>query len=728
MTSQPTRAYDSLYDKDYTVSGSRDFYRDQARAGGFTLERVPQYGNLFSEIPTYPSQTVRFRNVDKVPPTVNREFQGNASATLAEVTHKSNADRVSGNNRYMFFRRPLYAPSNQMLDQPPPNVVLEPQDPIPDNEVKPVGLPKLSRTFGTQSDYREMETQTQPYEPDYVLPKDMSLKQQKLDDKFHLNGMPEVLTLKDFKYGTDEKLQLPVGLYEVQKIEKMREKRAFEASLPPLSDQSKIHVRKRMLDEWESKEWAYRENEIKIVQDERLDKMEQQLLKRERRLEAETKKRLEKLERQKIADNQSLLADIQKRRIKTMRKLEKKRQFSAFKPEKPTRAEEYANYGSKVYAPLTREGKAADAVMDETTIDPVPYQPREITNFVSMQNTLNFESLAPEEYRALQNEKANDIPGHKDRDLGQKAAKVVTKQLEHVMDLLEKSKEDNGRRGIGSCWPQPLAATNQQKASAPSALEQVKKKKKVQLEKEEVVMVEIPDPNQVASENAIILLQRLLRGRATQNEMYSGKERRLDLIEELQTKKEQDLPAIVSVPEEVEKDAILGVHFAELLDILAIHDAKQQTVLLYEGQDKWAEMDRVNGLYDTPPSTSGSTSRATTANASSRATSRGTMGMMSRGSAGFGPLNPDLAEESPDQMMGEEPLEGQTDENSQYIDSLVDGLIEELSSDNIDDLVDNLVEEVSQESIEEAQKSPVKLAVNVGPEEEGSLKLTLSFS
>ena len=78
-TSQPTRAYDSLYDKNYTVSGSRDYYRDQARAGGFTLERVPQYGNFFSEIPTYPSQTVRFRNVDKVPPSVNREFKGNAA-------------------------------------------------------------------------------------------------------------------------------------------------------------------------------------------------------------------------------------------------------------------------------------------------------------------------------------------------------------------------------------------------------------------------------------------------------------------------------------------------------------------------------------------------------------------------------------------------------------------------------------------------------------------------
>ena len=33
--------------------------------------------------------------------------------------------------------------------------------------------------------------------------------------------------------------------------------------------------------------------------------------------------------------------------------------------------------------------------------------------------------------------------------------------------------------------------------------------------------------------NAVILLQRLLRGRAAQNNMYEGKEKRLALIEEL---------------------------------------------------------------------------------------------------------------------------------------------------------------------------------------------------
>lgn len=727
-TSQPTRAYDSLYDKNYTVSGSRDYYRDQARAGGFTLERVPQYGNFFSEIPTYPSQTVRFRNVDKVPPSVNREFKGNAAATNAEIAYKSTADRVSGNNRYMFFRRPLYAPSNQMLDQPPPNVVLEPHDPIPDGEVENLNLPKLARTFGTQSDYREMETQTQPYEPDYVLPKEMSVKQQKLDDKFHLNGMPEVLTLKDFKVGEGEKLQLPVGLYEVQKIEKMREKRAFEASLPPLSDQSKIHVRKRMLDEWESKEWAYRENEIKIVQDERLEKMEQALLRRERKLEAETKKRLEKLERQKVSDNQALLADIQKRRIKTMRKLEKRRQLSAFKPEKPTRAEDYANYGSKVYAPLTRDGKAADSAMaDGNAIDPVPYQPREITNFVSMQDTLHMDALAPEDYKKLPKDLDKEQVGPRDKDLGQKEAKMVTKQLEHVMDLLEASKTENGRRGIGSCWPEPLAQ-NQQKQ--PSAMEQAKKKKKVQMV-EEVAVVEIPDPKAIAAENAIVLLQRLLRGRATQNEMYSGKEKRLDLIEELQTTKEQELPAAASTPEEAALDAALGVHFAELLDILAINDAKQQTVLLYEGQDKWADVDRQAGMeFDTPPSTSGS-SRVMTAGSrglSSRATSRGTVGMMSRGSAGFGPLNPDLQEEPSTEQGLQEMVQGESSESSQYIDDMVDNLVVELSAElSAVSVQEPETETHKEEEEEEEPKIGLSIEFPEGEDEEGiSLSISLS--
>lgn len=55
---------------------------------------------------------------------------------------------------------------------------------------------------------------------------------------------------------------LPAGLAEVEMIERARSKRAWEATLPPLSDVDQLDKRRRMMDEMETKEWALREQEI----------------------------------------------------------------------------------------------------------------------------------------------------------------------------------------------------------------------------------------------------------------------------------------------------------------------------------------------------------------------------------------------------------------------------------------------------------------------------------
>jgi len=55
---------------------------------------------------------------------------------------------------------------------------------------------------------------------------------------------------------------LPAGLAEVEMIERARMKRAWEATLPPLDDLSQIDKRRRMMEEMERKEWAFREEEI----------------------------------------------------------------------------------------------------------------------------------------------------------------------------------------------------------------------------------------------------------------------------------------------------------------------------------------------------------------------------------------------------------------------------------------------------------------------------------
>ena len=45
-------------------------------------------------------------------------------------------------------------------------------------------------------------------------------------------------------------------------IERARAKRAWEATLPPLNDPTQWEKRKRMMEEQERKEWAFRETEI----------------------------------------------------------------------------------------------------------------------------------------------------------------------------------------------------------------------------------------------------------------------------------------------------------------------------------------------------------------------------------------------------------------------------------------------------------------------------------
>lgn len=49
---------------------------------------------------------------------------------------------------------------------------------------------------------------------------------------------------------------------EVEMIERARAKRAWEATLPPLNDLSQLDKRRRMMDQMERKEWAFREDEI----------------------------------------------------------------------------------------------------------------------------------------------------------------------------------------------------------------------------------------------------------------------------------------------------------------------------------------------------------------------------------------------------------------------------------------------------------------------------------
>ena len=157
---------------------------------------------------------------------------------------------VDGHDRYKFARRPLIP----FLNSVPPYVVL---DNYVTQELAALESSRLQQQTGrksvagmsgvknmaTQTDYRDGEAQTDPYSPEYVVKP---------------GTQPELLTIGMLAYGRG----LPVGLAEVEMIERLRAKRAWEAQLPPLNDPTQWDKRLRMMTEMERSEWLFREKEI----------------------------------------------------------------------------------------------------------------------------------------------------------------------------------------------------------------------------------------------------------------------------------------------------------------------------------------------------------------------------------------------------------------------------------------------------------------------------------
>ena len=151
--------------------------------------------------------------------------------------------KVEGQDRYKFARRPIIP----FLNTIPPYIVLDNyqnQD-IESEKMKELNRPQSSftKTVAVQTDYRDGEAQTDPYTPEYV---------------FKPGTQPELLTLITLTHGRG----LPVGLAEVEMIERARAKRAWEATLPPINDPNQWEKRLKMMNDMEMKEWLFREQEI----------------------------------------------------------------------------------------------------------------------------------------------------------------------------------------------------------------------------------------------------------------------------------------------------------------------------------------------------------------------------------------------------------------------------------------------------------------------------------
>lgn len=104
------------------------------------------------------------------------------------------------------------------------------------NTAKEMEPEPKTKTVEVQTVFRESGAQTDPYSPAY---------------ESSIQNVPEVLQIANFKFGEG----LPATMAEMNLIEQMREKRAFEYSLPPTSDEACFNLRRKLMVAYEIREW-----------------------------------------------------------------------------------------------------------------------------------------------------------------------------------------------------------------------------------------------------------------------------------------------------------------------------------------------------------------------------------------------------------------------------------------------------------------------------------------
>ena len=180
----------TVADKVYTVSSATDHYREQSRSGAFGFQRCPDYANFYSSLPHYPNTTIRLKGTDNVPHFISRDHAPERPCKQ-DLASRSEHATVSGPFRHKYSQAPS-------LNAHTPLIVVR----APVSPMNAVRLPPLShsaaeatRTFGTQSDMRESDVQTDPYSPEFIIPAVSSLQQQMLSRQHNCDG-PEIAYLQ----------------------------------------------------------------------------------------------------------------------------------------------------------------------------------------------------------------------------------------------------------------------------------------------------------------------------------------------------------------------------------------------------------------------------------------------------------------------------------------------------------------------------------------------------
>ncbi|XP_061221429.1 cilia- and flagella-associated protein 91 isoform X2 [Neopsephotus bourkii] len=483
-------------DPPYTLSSEKDHSKSNALFGDKVV-KAPVLRSMFRTLMHFPSYGVWLEGKDPVPPFIDQRWKGSAQHRLVALQQLAATQsslqipqivyedpEVSGRNRYKYFARPLTT-SYKLL---PLNITysMAQAEPCVHSVIgdSKVFSPRL-RTLGTQTDYRDGEAQTDPYSPEYVVPS---------------GSVPELLTLATLTWGRG----LPAGLAEVEMIERAREKRAWEATLPAMDSASNIEKRRTMMEDMERKEWAFREQEIEKLQEVRLEVLKKLLWRQEESQNELVAKRLDAHWQNYQKAKEEKMKKIQSDTSLMLRKLIAKRKNVMGKLERRDIIKDYIDLASQPYAPLSRIGYFPDNHSERYVVKNV-----HLNTFAGL---CELEASLPDSVTQVKIKAPKPKQAITKTGYVKKAARLEVALAQVHQALLEKKEVKEPKKK-----PLPLLQKEKPIPRPPTPI------------------LEKPSVEEEETELAVICLQQLLRGRAIQNMMFEGKEKQLELIRELRT-------------------------------------------------------------------------------------------------------------------------------------------------------------------------------------------------
>ncbi|CBH17192.1 hypothetical protein, conserved [Trypanosoma brucei gambiense DAL972] len=387
---------------------------------------------------------------------------------------------------------------------------------------------KLASTIGTdgkcdaamQTVFRENEAQTLPYTPNYYIPEGG-------------DPNPQVLGLMELHWNEG----LPAGKEEVELIQRLRRRRAVEASLlDETSKEAKMENFCKLYD-LEVKEREEREQHFENLRKRRLDQIHEALQERERARDELNRQRLEKVKEQRLANLQRVIEQMESKRVGMGRKALAEQASKApaaagrglyavdpietFK-RKPDLIQTYARRGTGAVEPQLCTNNGGGSASASPRRDRSRKPLRNYRQYDIQPAMLKYEGgiaeleankipkiqqIAPNAFAAPENHAINSLPSLYQR----REATRVVEALEYVHAKIHKSDTPAETIRVLELY---RATPRPQRPDTPT--------------------LELEGDVNEAVEESCTLLQRLLRGRAVQNDFFDGKERCRGLIEELQ--------------------------------------------------------------------------------------------------------------------------------------------------------------------------------------------------